>query len=250
MWCIFIKFHHYAHILIQVGHHNSLFFFHINDFTIHLWHFNNIHFAKIPKTPKMNHLILQLTYCFNSLWSYWIVVLISYWIAQVSIYYNISYCCVNLSLNWCFNSHIKKINTIQKLHDIDTTNMKKPITCDFPWWMGCNVKGGCLTSVQSDLILDFRHNCINRLVVTALHHCCMKMHGCLIFWVVWCVQSWAWWLALMKLKLWRWQGWGRRGGNGTALENLEGASGGSQRRTRRKDQKSVFGAERIVFGKE
>jgi hypothetical protein len=32
-----------------------------------------------------------------------------------------------------------------------------------------------------------------------------------------------------------------RGGNGTALENLEGASGGSQRGTLRKDQKSVFG---------
>jgi len=45
----------------------------------------------------------------------------------------------------------------------------------------CNVKGDCLTIVQSDLILDFMHNCINRLVVTALHHGCMKMHGCLIF---------------------------------------------------------------------
>jgi hypothetical protein len=31
-----------------------------------------------------------------------------------------------------------------------------------------------------------------------------------------------------------------QGGNGTTLENLEGASGGSQRGTRRKDQKSVF----------
>jgi len=43
-----------------------------------------------------------------------------------------------------------------------------------------------------------------------------------------------------------------RGGNGTALENLEGASGGSQRGTGRKDQKSVFlkgsreGEEKIV----
>jgi len=43
-------------------------FFHINDFTIHLWHFNKVHFAKIPKTQKMSHLILQLTYCFNSLY--------------------------------------------------------------------------------------------------------------------------------------------------------------------------------------
>jgi hypothetical protein len=31
-----------------------------------------------------------------------------------------------------------------------------------------------------------------------------------------------------------------RGGNGTTLENLEGASGRSQRGTGRKDQKSVF----------
>jgi hypothetical protein len=31
--------------------------------------------------------------------------------------------------------------------------------------------------------------------------------------------------------------WGR---NGTALENLEGASGGSQRGTGKKDEKSVF----------
>ncbi len=65
------------------------------------------------------------------------------------------------------------------------------------FWKVCNVKGDCLTIVQSDLILDFRYNCINQLVVTALHHCCMKMHGCLIFWTVWCVQnghgSWHWW---------------------------------------------------------
>ncbi len=45
----------------------------------------------------------------------------------------------------------------------------------------CNVKGGgCLLIVQSDLILDFWHNCINCLVVTAPHHCCMGMHGRLV----------------------------------------------------------------------
>jgi len=43
----------------------------------------------------------------------------------------------------------------------------------------CNVKGGCLASVQSDLTLGSRHYYINRLVVTAPHHCCMEMHGCL-----------------------------------------------------------------------
>ncbi len=45
----------------------------------------------------------------------------------------------------------------------------------------CNVKGGCLANLQSNLTLGSRHNCINRLVVTAPHHCCMEMHGCLAF---------------------------------------------------------------------
>ncbi len=40
-----------------------------------------------------------------------------------------------------------------------------------------------------------------------------------------------------------------RGRNGTVLENLEGASGGSQRGTGKKDEKSVFleGEENIVM---
>jgi hypothetical protein len=43
----------------------------------------------------------------------------------------------------------------------------------------CNVKGGCLASLQFDLTLGSRHNCINRLVVMVPHHSCMEMHGCL-----------------------------------------------------------------------
>ncbi len=56
------------------------------------------------------------------------------------------------------------------------------------------MKGGCLASVQSDLTLGSRLYYINRLVVTAPHHCCMEMHSCLasLLCAVWEIGDGGW----------------------------------------------------------
>jgi hypothetical protein len=65
-------------------------------------------------------LLFQFLIQFNSSWFSLIVLSISYWIARI----------VTI-LNFCFNSHIKKTNTIQGFHNINTMNMERHATCTF-----------------------------------------------------------------------------------------------------------------------
>ncbi len=75
------------------------------------------------------------SYCFNLLLK--TIVSIFYWIDEVlnffvSIYHWIHASILIIIFNCCSNSHIKNTNTIQKLHNIDTTNTKRHIRC----WVG------------------------------------------------------------------------------------------------------------------
>jgi hypothetical protein len=45
-WCMFIDFHLQKNILIQVEIIIHKYFCQIDDFTMHFWHFNKIHFAE------------------------------------------------------------------------------------------------------------------------------------------------------------------------------------------------------------
>jgi hypothetical protein len=93
-------------------------------------------------------------FIFQISWTYWIpIVSISYWkqlfqffielmkfqFFFVSIYHWIGASILIIIFNCCSNSHIKNTNTIQKLHNIDTTDMKRHIRCVFlcPYcWVG------------------------------------------------------------------------------------------------------------------
>ncbi len=45
-WCIFIEFHPLINILIKLAILIHKYFCQIDDFTMHLWHLNRIHFVK------------------------------------------------------------------------------------------------------------------------------------------------------------------------------------------------------------
>jgi hypothetical protein len=47
-WCMFIEFHSLINILFKLAILIHKYFFQIDDFIMHLWHLNKIHFVKTP----------------------------------------------------------------------------------------------------------------------------------------------------------------------------------------------------------
>jgi hypothetical protein len=105
--CGFTFFQHY----INISHDHIEFMLFQFSFWVHISNFMNI----------------LDSYCFNLLLK--TIVSIFYWIDEVSIYHWIGASILIIIFNCCSNSHIKNTNTIPKLHNIDTTDMKKHIRC-------------------------------------------------------------------------------------------------------------------------